>query len=213
MIIATGYDMSNPNTLYRLRTNSASPVYNNTDSNRNILQRDRVVYNSAFIRRTSSQYLMMILLDAGDTIYWEQSTNGGSSWSTAVSDSINTKGNGNIYGQSTPALIDGYVYTDFALNNWAEEIVTDLPIFTSIEDYNTYITNVYVPEITSGGAGSGYIGNALVSNKKMVGYNVPTSSATGTKTESVEVFDSNYVANKPKAGNGHVRIKFLRDSN
>ena len=65
----------------------------------------------------------------------------------------------------------------------------------------------------SGGAGSGYIGNSLLSNKKMVGYNVPTSSAEGTKTESVEVYDSNYVANKPKAGNGHVRIKFLRDSN
>lgn len=63
----------------------------------------------------------------------------------------------------------------------------------------------------SGGAGSGYIGNSLLSNKKMVGYNVPTSSATGTKTESVEVYDSNYVANKPKAGNGHARIKFLRE--
>ena len=62
-----------------------------------------------------------------------------------------------------------------------------------------------------GGAGSGYIGNSLVSNKKMVGYNVPTSSAEGTKTESVNVFDSNYVANKPKAGNGFARIKFLRD--
>lgn len=62
----------------------------------------------------------------------------------------------------------------------------------------------------SGGAGSGYIGNSLLSNKKMVGYNVPTSSAEGTKTESVSVFDSNYVADKPKAGNGHVRIKFLR---
>ena len=65
----------------------------------------------------------------------------------------------------------------------------------------------------SGGAGSGYIGNSLLSNKKMIGYNVPTSSAEGTKTESVEVFDSNYVANKPKAGNGHCRIKFLRNSN
>mgnify|MGYP007022094296 CR=1 FL=1 len=61
----------------------------------------------------------------------------------------------------------------------------------------------------SGGAGSGYIGNSLVSNKKMVGYNVPTSSSADTKTESVSVFDSNYVADKPKAGNGHVRIKLL----
>lgn len=63
----------------------------------------------------------------------------------------------------------------------------------------------------SGGAGSGYIGNSLLSNKKMVGYNVPTSSSADTKTESVEVFDSNYVANKPKVGNGHARIKFLRE--
>ena len=63
----------------------------------------------------------------------------------------------------------------------------------------------------SGGAGSGYIGNSLLSNKKMVGYNVPTSSATDTKTESVEVYDSNYVANKPKAGNGHARIRVLSE--
>lgn len=63
----------------------------------------------------------------------------------------------------------------------------------------------------SGGAGSGYIGNSFLSNKKMVGFNVPTSSAEGTKTESVSVFDSNYVANKPKAGNGHARIKILKE--
>lgn len=63
----------------------------------------------------------------------------------------------------------------------------------------------------SGGAGSGYIGNSLLSNKKMVGYNVPTSSDEGTKTESVEVYDSNYVANKPKSGNGHCRIKLVAE--
>lgn len=61
----------------------------------------------------------------------------------------------------------------------------------------------------SGGAGSGYIGNSLLSNKKMVGYNVPTSSAEGTKTESVNVFDNDYAVDKPKAGNGHARIKYL----
>lgn len=63
----------------------------------------------------------------------------------------------------------------------------------------------------SGGAGSGYIGNSLVSNKKMVGYNVPTSSSEGTKTESVNVFSGSGEANKPKAGNGMARIKFLRE--
>lgn len=64
----------------------------------------------------------------------------------------------------------------------------------------------------SGGAGSGYIGNSLLSNKKMVGYNVPTSSAEGTKTESVNDVSASPVSGKPKSGNGFARIKFLRDS-
>ena len=63
--------------------------------------------------------------------------------------------------------------------------------------------------LLSGGAGSGYIGNSLVSNKKMVGYNVPTSSAEATKTESVSVYSATKEANKPKAGNGFARIKFI----
>ena len=63
----------------------------------------------------------------------------------------------------------------------------------------------------SGGAGSGYIGNSLLSNKKMVGYNVPTSSAESTKTESVNVASNIPTANVPKIGNGFVRIKFLRE--
>lgn len=63
----------------------------------------------------------------------------------------------------------------------------------------------------SGGAGSGYIGNSLVSNKKMVGYNVPTSSAEGTKTESVNEVSASAVSGKPKSGNGFARIKFLRE--
>jgi hypothetical protein len=64
--------------------------------------------------------------------------------------------------------------------------------------------------IKSGGAGSGYIGNSLLSNKKMVGYNVPTSSAESTKTESVNEASETPVANKPKIGNGFARIKLLR---
>ena len=57
-----------------------------------------------------------------------------------------------------------------------------------------------------GGAGSGYIGNSLLSNKKMVGYNVPTSSAEGTKTESVNDVSASAVSGKPKSGNGFARI-------
>ena len=63
----------------------------------------------------------------------------------------------------------------------------------------------------SGGAGSGYIGNSLLSNKKMVGYNVPTSSAESTKTESIEDASESPVSGKPKIGNGHARIKLIRE--
>lgn len=65
----------------------------------------------------------------------------------------------------------------------------------------------------SGGAGSGYIGNSLVSNKKMVGYNVPTSSAESTKTESVNEASESPVSGKPKIGNGYARIKFIKELN
>lgn len=63
----------------------------------------------------------------------------------------------------------------------------------------------------SGGAGSGYISNALLDAKKMVGYNVPTSSAESTKTESVNVYSQTAEENTPKAGNGFAKITWLRD--
>lgn len=86
------------------------------------------------------------------------------------------------------------------------------PIFYTDMPYSDiYINNVKVDINKSGGAGSGYIGNPLLSNKKMVGYNVPTSSAESTKTESVDEASENPVSGKPKIGNGFARIKFLRD--
>jgi len=70
----------------------------------------------------------------------------------------------------------------------------------------------YVVDVSpSGGAGSGYIGNSLVSNKKMVGYNVPTSSAESTKTESINEASESPVSGKPKIGNGHARIKLISE--
>lgn len=74
--------------------------------------------------------------------------------------------------------------------------------------YQTFMNMVASP---SGGAGSGYIGNSLVSNKKMVGYNVPTSSSESTKTESVNEVSESPVSGKPKIGNGYAKIKFLRE--
>lgn len=73
--------------------------------------------------------------------------------------------------------------------------------------YYAFVRGVISP---SGGAGSGYIGNSLVSNKKMVGYNVPTSSAESTKTESVNEASESPVSGKPKIGNGYARIKLIR---
>jgi len=64
----------------------------------------------------------------------------------------------------------------------------------------------------SGGAGSGYIGNSDLSNKKMVGYDVPTSSSTSTKTESVNDASATPISGKPKIGNGFVRITLLSAS-
>lgn len=78
--------------------------------------------------------------------------------------------------------------------------------------YNALIGNPYDFN-RSGGAGSGYIGNSLLFNKKMVGCNVPTSSAEGTKTESVNEASETPVSGKPKIGNGFCRIKFLRTIN
>ena len=64
----------------------------------------------------------------------------------------------------------------------------------------------------SGGAGSGYIGNSLLSNKKMVGYNVPTSSVESTKTESINEASESPVSGKPKIGNGFAKIKLVREA-
>lgn len=77
--------------------------------------------------------------------------------------------------------------------------------------YNWIVNNPYIPPKKSGGSGSGYIGNSLVSNKKMVGYDVPTSDAESTKTESVQVYSPAPLANMPKMGDGFARIKFLRE--
>ena len=59
------------------------------------------------------------------------------------------------------------------------------------------------------GAGSGYIGNSLLSGKKMAGYNVPPSSSASTMTYPKEDHSVNPISMRPKAGNGYVKIKYL----
>lgn len=63
------------------------------------------------------------------------------------------------------------------------------------------------------GAGSGYIkdtiGALIKQNKKMVGYDVPTSIEVNTKTESNFKVSANAARNSSKMGNGFVKIKRL----
>lgn len=61
-----------------------------------------------------------------------------------------------------------------------------------------------------GAGGSGYIGNANLTNKKMVSYtNTPTSSDESTKTENTDKASENATKNTVKIGNGFVKITKL----
>jgi hypothetical protein len=62
------------------------------------------------------------------------------------------------------------------------------------------------------GAGSGYIGNPSLFNKKMYGNNVPTTSASETHTASVTSKSSSPISYRPKLGDGYVKIKYLKKS-
>ena len=57
-----------------------------------------------------------------------------------------------------------------------------------------------------GAGGSGYIGNTRLYNKKMVGFEVQTSSDPETKTFNSNSHASNPTSEIPKEGNGYVRI-------
>lgn len=63
----------------------------------------------------------------------------------------------------------------------------------------------------SAGGGCGYIGNQLLTNKKMVGYNIQTYSGETVKTESVDIYSETPESGIPKVGNGHARITLIYD--
>lgn len=112
-------------------------------------------------------------------------------------------------GGVSPKTINSKTYY---AQTWLGSSAQLLPIiWTTIPLSNFVINGERYDSNKSGGAGSGYIGNSLLSNKKMVGYNVPTSSAESTKTESVDEASETPVSGKPNIGNGFARIKFLRD--
>lgn len=145
--------------------------------------------------------------------YWGFEQNLGFTPRTRQSYNYNMK-NGTISSSSSISLtfysktVDDVTYY-ISKPNWEFQ---NPSIIMYVGSLQTVVIDNVVPDMNrSGGAGSGYIGNSLLSNKKMVGYNVPTSSAESTKTESVNEASETPVANKPKIGNGFARIKFLRD--
>jgi len=65
-------------------------------------------------------------------------------------------------------------------------------------------------DVSPAGAGSGYIGNPLLSNKKMYGYGVSKVTTEDAYTVSKTDHSSAAIEKRPKAGNGHARITYLR---
>ena len=61
----------------------------------------------------------------------------------------------------------------------------------------------------SGSGGAGYIGNALLENKGMYGYNVTTSTDVDTKTISTTNVSNVATANYAKSGNGYASIQYI----
>ena len=186
-------------------------ITENTDSTHYSETYQHKFYNSAIINFDTSLYgylwaSSMLLFDASCQITVERSTDGGSTWSNYRTTNFQTL-RGSFYTSSGGDSGIGGTYWINMNSNDSQCISSVLPIYDNATDFNNAVTNVYVPEKTSGGAGSGYIGNSLLSNKKMVGYNVPTSSAESTKTESSNEYSASPVSGKPKAGNGHAKIK------
>lgn len=106
----------------------------------------------------------------------------------------------------TNVTYDNKTYYTFQTTNTATEAI----VISSLDYDHVYINGEEVIEINAGGAGSGYIGNPLLSNKKMVGYNVPTSSSASTKTLSTDMYNSVATYDVPKEGNGFARIRYLQ---
>lgn len=65
-------------------------------------------------------------------------------------------------------------------------------------------------DVSPAGAGSGYIGNPLLSNKKMYGYGVAKNTSESAYTISKSNHSIAAIEKKPKAGNGYARITYLR---
>ena len=62
-----------------------------------------------------------------------------------------------------------------------------------------------------GSGGSSYIGNTLLTNKKMVCYNCTTSTDTDTYTETNTCTNTTATANCSKTGNGYAKITYIGD--
>jgi hypothetical protein len=168
----------------------ANLIFNNSDDSKYIEISGRKYYNSALFNFPSSitgHFISvgLILSDKPTRIYAQESSDGGATWANSYQTSPMTLSYGTIYSIPGPTSNWNGIYAYNNNENDSQCISSIAPLFDITSEYNEYVSTLYVPPKKSGGAGSGYIGNSLLSNKKMVGYNVPTSSAESTMTESV----------------------------
>ena len=183
-------------------------IYNNSDPTKyyqppNISYK---VYNSGIYYNASTGGVYTMYLFTEQTTIKLTTKDG-------IVDSIGwgNAGSGGAYGGTVghyADIVDAMFYYSCWPNDTTVTSEVGIPIFTDYNEYFRYVTNPYLP--SGGGSGSGYIGNNELRYKKMVGYNVPTSSTASTKTESVEVYSNDHEDDKPKAGNGFARIKMLQ---
>lgn len=61
----------------------------------------------------------------------------------------------------------------------------------------------------AGGGGSGYIGNSLLINKHMAGFNVITSDEEETKTFNTSKTSNDPITDSAKIGNGYAKITLV----
>lgn len=109
---------------------------------------------------------------------------------------------GGYNGGGTVSATNGYSSS----GGGATHVATASGILSSLEGNKE---SVLIVAGGGGGGGSGYIGNSLLTDKHMAGYEVTTSDDESTKTISVENHSATPTADYAKEGNGYARISLV----
>lgn len=218
---------------YKFDETNGDMLHQNTDTSKYIKWNNNKFYNSAVFLNNGTYYIFIIGTMYSYFELWYSSSEDGT-YFKGISIPLRQYTGDTAYWYADGAYYDNRLDIKFTYVRQCDSFETVLPIYTDWDDFLDYIKAPYTPPPVikasggggglyggykgniltvdgnaGGGAGSGYIGNSLLSNKKMVGYKVPTSSDASTKTESSNTFSTAAESNKPKAGNGFCRIKFI----